>query len=70
MALDAGVPFLGTIPIEPAVREGGDEGIPIVISNPSSPAGEAFNRLAEGIVTRFETGNLQGTADLEIEITE
>ena len=70
MALDAGVPFLGKIPIDPAVREAGDNGIPIIISDPDSPAGESFTRISEGIITRFETGGLQGTAELEIEITD
>ena len=70
MALDAGVPFLGKIPIDPAVREAGDNGIPSVISDPDSPAGESFTRISEGIITRFETGDLQGTEELEIEITD
>jgi ATP-binding protein involved in chromosome partitioning len=40
------VPFLGTVPIDPAVRVGGDEGTPIVISAPDSPAAQAIDQIA------------------------
>lgn len=45
----AKVPLLGSIPIEPAVREGGDSGTPIVVSNPQSPAAQAFIKIAAGL---------------------
>src|SRR5216684_2069293 len=32
-----GVPLLGEIPLDPAIREGGDEGTPITLSAPDSP---------------------------------
>ncbi|MEE8122436.1 MAG: Mrp/NBP35 family ATP-binding protein [Anaerolineales bacterium] len=70
MAQDAGVPFLGTIPIDPAVREGGDQGMPIVISHPDSAAAGAFNGITEAIFARFDTGDLKGADDIEIEITD
>jgi ATP-binding protein involved in chromosome partitioning len=55
------VPFLGQIPMESAVREGGDTGAPIVASAPDSPAGKALRDLAEQIAARvsvvaFEQG--------------
>jgi ATP-binding protein involved in chromosome partitioning len=37
-----GVPLLGQVPITPALREGGDAGTPIVVSDPDSPAGQAL----------------------------
>jgi ATP-binding protein involved in chromosome partitioning len=37
-----GVPLLGQIPLLPALREGGDVGVPIVVSDPDSAAGEAL----------------------------
>jgi ATP-binding protein involved in chromosome partitioning len=36
------VPFLGEIPIDPRVREGGDAGKPIVVADPDSPASKQF----------------------------
>ncbi len=37
--------FLGEIPLESNVRQGGDHGIPATISHPDSGAGRAFNAL-------------------------
>ena len=37
-----GVPLLGRIPLYAQLREGGDRGTPLVLSEPSSPAGEAM----------------------------
>jgi ATP-binding protein involved in chromosome partitioning len=41
------VPFLGRLPIYQPIREGGDEGRPIVVSEPGSVAGRAFMTVAE-----------------------
>src|SRR3984893_11150179 len=47
MASDLGVPFIGRIPIYQPIREGSDEGVPLVISEPDSPAARAFLAAAE-----------------------
>ena len=49
LAHDAGVPLLGSIPLEPAVGHGSDHGEPVVLGD--GPAAEAFRALAETIVT-------------------
>jgi ATP-binding protein involved in chromosome partitioning len=41
------VPFLGEVPIFTAIREGGDQGMPIVVSAPNHAAGKAFIQIAE-----------------------
>ena len=41
------VPLLAEIPLEPALREGGDIGVPFTISAPDSPAAIAIRALAE-----------------------
>jgi ATP-binding protein involved in chromosome partitioning len=41
-AATLGVPLLGQIPLTPALREGSDSGMPIVVSDPDSPAGAAL----------------------------
>ena len=41
-----GVSLLGEIPIDPRIREGGDEGRPIVIAHPESPAAKQFVQAA------------------------
>lgn len=45
LAERAGVPFLGEIPLTPAVREGGDNGKPIVIADPDSAAAKALDEI-------------------------
>jgi len=46
-ATDMGVPFLGRIPVYQPIREGGDSGNPIVLSEPDSAAARAFFDVAE-----------------------
>ena len=41
------VPFLGAIPLDGAIRECGDSGQPIFITNPNSTAGESFLKAAK-----------------------
>ena len=43
------VPFLGSIPLGIQVREGGDKGVPVVVSQPDSPQAQAFRRVAEEV---------------------
>ncbi len=43
------VPLLAQVPLVPAVRAGGDDGIPIVISHPESPASVALIEAARRI---------------------
>ncbi len=53
-----GVPLVGQIPIEPRLREGGDEGRPIVVREPDSPAARALVEAARLVaqVTRSKVG--------------
>jgi ATP-binding protein involved in chromosome partitioning len=39
--------FLGEIPIYTEIRVGGDAGVPVVVSNPKAPYGQAFIAIAE-----------------------
>ena len=47
-----GLPFLGAIPLHPAVREGGDEGHPVVLSHPDGPLARAFREIAGTLARR------------------
>ena len=40
------IPYLGEIPITPALREGGDNGIPILIQDPKSEVSKSFLEIA------------------------
>ena len=46
------MPFLGEIPLNSAIREGGDNGTPLLVSNPAAPESEAFDKGVEEIRMR------------------
>ena len=48
------VPFLGRIPLDPAIREGGDTGTPLVVGAPDSPQTKAFQAAAEALQQRVQ----------------
>ncbi|MDZ7627893.1 MAG: Mrp/NBP35 family ATP-binding protein [Parvularculaceae bacterium] len=48
-AADLGVPFLGALPIYPALRIASDEGAPLAFSDPGSAAVTAFDALAKKV---------------------
>ncbi len=50
-ATTLGVPLLAQVPLLSAVRRGGDEGVPIVVGEPDSPAAVAFREAAGAIRT-------------------
>lgn len=47
------IPLLGQIPLDGAIRIGGDNGIPIVISDPESPAALEFMKVAKAIIDQL-----------------
>ena len=50
LADDLGVPLLAQVPLVTALREGGDVGRPVIVSEPASEASQAFDALAARIV--------------------
>jgi ATP-binding protein involved in chromosome partitioning len=51
-AVGAPVPLLGQIPLDTRLREGGDAGMPIVLSDPDSPSAVVLKAIAGGLSTR------------------
>lgn len=62
LAQEAGVPFIGAIPIDPAVREGGDRGKPVVLARPDSPVARAFKHIAEDAAARISVAAMRQTS--------
>ena len=58
MAARLGVPFLGSVPIDPRVRNGGDSGRPIVADDPDGPAGATLRQVARDVAARVSVINL------------
>jgi ATP-binding protein involved in chromosome partitioning len=54
LAQELEVPLLGEIPLYPSIRTGGDEGTPIVVSEPESAAAKAVSSAAERITEAVE----------------
>ena len=50
IANEIGVPFLGAVPIEPAIVDSGDAGRPMVLAHPDSAAALAYVKIAEALV--------------------
>jgi ATP-binding protein involved in chromosome partitioning len=48
----APVPLLGQVPIDVRLREGGDAGMPLVLSDPDSPAGLQLRKIADALAGR------------------
>jgi ATP-binding protein involved in chromosome partitioning len=48
----APVPVLGEVPIDTRLREAGDAGVPLVLSDPDSPAALELRKIAENLASR------------------
>ncbi len=47
---DAGaVPLLASVPLSPALRRGGDAGVPVVVAEPTDPAAVQIARVADAL---------------------
>jgi ATP-binding protein involved in chromosome partitioning len=66
MAQQFGIPFLGSIELIPAIREGGDKGLPITLAGPKSPAAAAFYEAAGKLQERAEAAAAKSTDVIEI----
>ncbi|MEB3259219.1 MAG: Mrp/NBP35 family ATP-binding protein [Cyanobacteriota bacterium] len=53
LAEEAGVALLAQLPLELLVREGGDQGHPVVLAHPDSATARAFSDLAETLADRL-----------------
>ena len=60
LAKMTGVPFIGTIPIDPQVRVGGDQGMPVSLSHPDSPVAKSMVEIAEKIAAQVSIQAVKG----------
>ena len=51
---EMGTDFLGEIPLDMAIREGGDTGKPITIADPDSPHSKAFLAIADQVCEKVQ----------------
>jgi ATP-binding protein involved in chromosome partitioning len=57
-AAELGVSFLGGVPLEMPVREGGDAGVPIVVSSPESASAKELIAIAQKIAAKVSVAAL------------
>ncbi|PKO05619.1 MAG: chromosome partitioning protein [Chloroflexi bacterium HGW-Chloroflexi-3] len=70
LANEAQTEFFGRIPLATDVREGGDSGIPIVISNPDTKAAVALKNMTELIAAKLSMAALDRIPSIQLEIVE
>lgn len=68
LAEELDIPFLGEIPIQQSVREGSDFGTPVTISEPATPAAEAFRTIAEHTAQQIAIRNAEVEPTQKVEI--
>ena len=61
------VPFLGEVPLDVALREGGDAGKPIMAADPNSSVAQAFAQIAERVAAQVSIANLNSSNTMIIE---
>ena len=60
------VPFLGSIDLVPAIREGGDRGLPVALAGPKSPQAAEFYGVAQKLMERAEAAAASSSDVIEI----
>lgn len=70
LASETNVDFIGSIPMDPVIRESGDAGLPIVISHPSSEAAIALNDIAEKVAAKVSVIAREGSNIIPIEMVD
>jgi len=60
------VPFLGSVPIAMSIREGGDLGVPVVISQPESGQAQAFLGVARQVAAQVSIEALKSQKALPV----
>ncbi len=70
IAVELGSPFLGGIPIQPQIRVGGDNGIPIHFDSPGSEQAKIFSEISRNLAEhiRVRNKNSESTSKMEIDL--
>ena len=63
-AEELGVPFLGSLPLDPEIALAGDAGTPYVVRHPESPVADLFRTIAQNVLDSVI--RLKGVADTKV----
>jgi ATP-binding protein involved in chromosome partitioning len=70
LAREAGVPFIGAIPMDPSVRQGGDSGVPVVVSHPDSSVARALRSISEDVAAKVSVAAVQQANFIPINVID
>jgi ATP-binding protein involved in chromosome partitioning len=70
LAEESGVPFIGAIPLDPIVRQGGDAGKPVVITHPNSAVARALRSIAENVAAKISVAAVRGANFIPINLID
>ncbi len=70
MAQEMGVRFLGAVPMDPVVRQAGDSGVPVVISHPDTPVGQALTSIAANLALQVGVAAVRQSEPIPIQILD
>jgi ATP-binding protein involved in chromosome partitioning len=65
-AAQFGLEFLGAVELDPAIREGGDKGLPVTLAGPDSKLAKDFFKIAERVAERAKVLAANSVSVLEI----
>ena len=65
-AAQFGLEFLGAVELDPAIREGGDKGLPVTLAGPDSKLAKDFFKVAERVAERSKALAANSESVLEI----
>src|SRR5471032_1106062 len=68
MATELNIPFLGRVPIYQPIREGSDIGVPLMVSDPDSPAAQAFMAAAERTAAQVSIASFNRPATIPLTV--
>jgi ATP-binding protein involved in chromosome partitioning len=70
LAKEADVSFIGAIPMDPAVRTGGDSGKPVVISHPDSPVAQALEAISKDVAAKISVAAVKNKGFIPINMVD
>lgn len=70
LAQETGAPFLGSVPMDPVVRQASDSGVPVVVSHPDSPVSAALLSAAEQMTANLLREVQAAGGEIQLEIMD
>jgi ATP-binding protein involved in chromosome partitioning len=70
LAHQSSVPFLGSIPLDPIVAKGGDQGIPVVIHSPDSPVAKSLIEIAQQVAAKASVAAMRQKKAVSINLVD